>query len=53
MYENPIPNITVCPKCKGKLETRTDSLVCHKCRLEYSINDGVPIMLVDSSEKAG
>jgi hypothetical protein len=53
MEEDPLPNITTCPKCKGNLETREESLVCPKCRLQYSINNGIPIMLIDSSEKAG
>ena len=34
--------ILVCPKCKGDLEYRTEpeSLVCHRCRLVYAVEDG-------------
>ena len=44
--------ILVCPKCKGDLEYRTspESLVCHNCRLDYPVEDGIPIMLVDEAK---
>ena len=43
--------LLVCPKCKGELEYREaeSSLVCHHCRLRYSIRDGIPIMLIDEA----
>jgi uncharacterized protein YbaR (Trm112 family) len=43
--------ILVCPKCRGELEHReTESaLVCTKCRLQYAIRDGIPIMLIDEA----
>jgi uncharacterized protein YbaR (Trm112 family) len=45
--------ILACPKCKGDLDYRPDQehLVCHKCRLIYSIDDDIPIMLIDKAEK--
>jgi hypothetical protein len=44
--------ILVCPKCKGDLEYRTqpESLVCHTCRLVYSVEDDIPIMLIDEAK---
>jgi uncharacterized protein len=45
--------ILVCPKCKGDLEYRTgpsESLVCHACALVYSVEDGIPVMLVDEAK---
>ncbi|HEY9505005.1 MAG TPA: Trm112 family protein [Gemmatimonadales bacterium] len=44
--------ILVCPKCKGDLEYRTqpESLVCHRCRLVYSVEDGIPIMLIEEAK---
>ena len=46
--------ILVCPKCKGDLEHRNDgrveTLVCHTCRLVYSVEDGIPIMLIDEAK---
>lgn len=44
--------ILVCPKCKGDLEHRTEgaeSLRCHACRLEYRVEDDIPIMLIDEA----
>ena len=44
--------ILVCPKCKGDLEYRTqpkEQLVCHTCRLIYTVEDDIPIMLVDEA----
>ena len=45
--------ILVCPKCKGDLEYRPEppeSLVCHACGLVYSVDDGIPVMLVDEAK---
>jgi uncharacterized protein YbaR (Trm112 family) len=43
--------ILVCPKCKGELEYREaeSTLVCRTCRLQYSVRDGIPIMLIDEA----
>ena len=44
--------ILVCPKCKGDLEHRKDpleALRCHACRLEYRVEDDIPIMLIDEA----
>lgn len=45
--------ILVCPKCKGELEYREDesALLCHECRLRYSVEDDIPVMLVDEAEE--
>ena len=45
--------ILVCPKCKGELEYRTqpeEQLVCHACRLAYTVEDDIPIMLIDEAK---
>jgi len=44
--------ILVCPKCKGDLEHRLDpeSLVCHRCRLVYAVEEDIPIMLIDEAK---
>jgi uncharacterized protein YbaR (Trm112 family) len=45
-------DILVCPKCRGELEYRDKEakLVCHSCRLRYSIEDGIPVLLIDEAE---
>jgi uncharacterized protein YbaR (Trm112 family) len=44
--------VLACPKCKGELEYKEaeDQLVCHSCRLIYSIKDNIPIMLIDEAQ---
>lgn len=44
--------ILVCPKCKGDLDYRKEEavLICHACRLVYSIEDDIPIMLIDEAK---
>jgi uncharacterized protein YbaR (Trm112 family) len=43
--------LLVCPKCRGELEYKRDeALVCHHCRLEYPVRDGIPIMLIDEAK---
>lgn len=48
--------ILACPKCKAKLEYRVgdkdgeeEVLLCHKCRLAFEVDDGIPIMLIDEA----
>jgi hypothetical protein len=46
-------DLLVCPQCKGDLEYRpgpVESLVCHACRLVYSVEDDIPIMLIDEAK---
>jgi uncharacterized protein YbaR (Trm112 family) len=44
-------DILACPKCKGdvQLNDAEDALVCGTCRLEYRIEDDIPIMLIDEA----
>lgn len=43
-------DILVCPKCKGDLEYRQGvSFVCHACKLEYAVVDGIPNFLIDEA----
>jgi len=50
-------NILACPKCvrepgcTGELEYREDrqQLICHHCKLVYSIKDGIPVMLIEEA----
>ena len=53
MLDNQLLEIIACPKCKGDLEYKPNEnqLVCHECRLIYSIKDDIPIMLIDEAEK--
>jgi len=46
-------DILACPKCKGDLEydRENEKLVCWACKLRYSIDDDIPVMLIDQAEK--
>lgn len=45
-------DIIVCPVCKGRLQLNTEKngLICRADGLVYPIEDGIPIMLVDSAK---
>lgn len=47
--------ILACPKCKGALQLTKaeDGLICPKCRLQYEIKDGIPVMLIDEALPLG
>jgi uncharacterized protein YbaR (Trm112 family) len=44
--------ILACPKCKEPVEPSPDQawLICRKCRLQYEVKDGIPVMLVDEAK---
>ena len=45
--------ILVCPLCKAPVEYKKteQELVCHKCKLAFQIDDGIPVMLIDEARK--
>lgn len=45
--------ILACPKCKGVLRYDREGQVldCEECRLRYTIEDDIPVMLIDEAEK--
>ena len=51
MAKEPIPkelfDILACPSCKSDLKYNKDmtKLVCTKCKKEYEIKDGIPVLL--------
>ena len=52
MLDQELLDILACPKCKGELEYNRENqkLTCWACRLRYSIEDDIPIMLIDEAE---
>ncbi|MDQ5919971.1 MAG: uncharacterized protein QG673_27 [Pseudomonadota bacterium] len=51
MLDRKLLDILVCPLCKAKLENAKSELICTKCKLAYPIDDGIPVMLIDSARK--
>ncbi len=52
MIDKDLLEILACPACKGDVVQRDAKIVCVQCGRKYPIKDGVPIMLVDESEKS-
>lgn len=52
MLDKVLLDVLACPRCKGVLEYRPAEakLICHACRLVYSIQDDIPVMLIDEAE---
>ncbi len=44
--------ILVCPQCRGDLEHRPEEkrLRCPSCRLDYRIDDDIPVLLIDEAK---
>lgn len=44
--------IMQCPACAGELSERhvPPALMCNKCRRAYSVDNGIPNMIVDEAE---
>ncbi len=53
MFDTKLLEILVCPECKAELKYNADELICHKCKLAYKIEDGIPIMLVNEAREIG
>lgn len=53
MLSKELLEILACPQCKGELEydTPNQQLICHACRLKYTIKADIPIMLIEEAEK--
>jgi uncharacterized protein len=51
MISQDLLDILVCPVCKKALAMKDngESLKCAECRRVYPIQDGIPILLVDSA----
>ncbi len=47
-----IMEVLACPKCKGdvKLNKTENKIVCHGCQLGFSIEQGIPNMLLEDAE---
>ena len=43
----------VCPNCKSSLEydQPNEKLICRSCQVSYKVENNVPVLLADESEK--
>ncbi len=51
MIDKDLLDILACPACKGDVHEKEGKIVCQGCGRKYPIKDGIPIMLVEESEK--
>lgn len=56
-FQNDLPAELVqwlaCPRCRGKLDLKTDELVCSNCQVAYPINHNIPTLLAESAVPIG
>ncbi|GAB6078676.1 Trm112 family protein [Hydrogenobaculum acidophilum] len=52
MIDKELLDILACPKCKGELIYNKDKniLICGACKLVYTIEDDIPIMLIEQAK---
>lgn len=56
MLSPELMEILRCPKCRGVLEQQTatpEGLTCQACRLLYTVQDGIPNMLIEEARPLG
>ena len=51
MVDKDLLDILACPACKGNVVEKEHKIVCEDCGRKYPVKDGIPIMLVEESEK--
>ena len=53
MLDKELLDIIACPKCKGDLQykSKENELLCHTCKLRYSVKEDIPVLLIDEAEK--
>lgn len=51
MIDKEILDILCCPACKSDLKYTGKCLVCQGCGLKYSVEDGIPILIVEEAKQ--
>ncbi len=42
--------LLACPACQGDVVLKENKIVCTRCHRNYPVVDGIPVLLVDSSQ---
>ncbi|MCW8108579.1 Trm112 family protein [Alteromonas ponticola] len=52
-FDKKLLDVIACPVCKGKLILLTDgqALVCRFDRLQFSIQDGIPVLIEEKAKQ--
>ena len=51
MIDKKLLEVLACPACKKDVILKDDKIICTNCKKKYPIKDGIPIMLIEESEK--
>ncbi len=51
MLDDKLLQILACPACQGDVHLQDNKIVCLKCGRKYPIKDGIPVLLVEESQK--
>jgi hypothetical protein len=53
MIDNKLLEILACPVCKTSIEydEENQKIICKNCGRKYPVREGIPDMLVESSER--
>ncbi len=53
MVDKELLEILACPACKSPVKLEGEKLICQNagCARRYPIRDGIPVMLIEESEK--
>ncbi len=51
MIDEKLMAILACPACQGDVQFKESKIVCLKCGRKYPVKNGIPVLLVDESEK--
>ena len=51
MIDKELLEILACPECQSDVKLENGKIVCHGCGRSYPIKDGIPILLVDESDR--
>ena len=38
-------DVIACPKCKGSLTYSNNVLKCRKCKVDYDVDEGIPVLM--------
>ena len=51
MIDTKLLDILACPECRGDVEydAKNEKLTCVECGKQYSVIDGIPVMLKEES----
>ncbi|MBN1405466.1 MAG: Trm112 family protein [Candidatus Omnitrophica bacterium] len=51
MIDEALLKILACPACKADVKMDNDKITCVKCKRRYPVKDGIPVMLINESDK--